>query len=119
MTVGDPDNPPDVDYPRVGQHGAVSKSFEIGIRKVTNAEYAAFLNAVAKSDPHGLYHDAMRIHRAGYENDFRYSAFPASANAAVSYVSWVSGRQSSDRRRQPTPPCIDPIDRSATTAALR
>src|SRR4051794_11067835 len=43
----------DADHPN--GVGAVSYSFNIGKTKVTNAQYVAMLNAVAKSDPYGLY----------------------------------------------------------------
>ncbi len=88
VAIGDPGNAPDVDYPRVGAFGAVAHAFEIGRHKVSNAEYVAFLNAAAKTDPHDLFHPRMRIRRAGYEGDYSYSAYPASARAAVTYVSW-------------------------------
>ena len=89
VTVGDPGNEPDIDYPRVGSFGAVDYSFDIGRHKVSNAEYAKFLNEVAATaDPHGLYNEKMRIRRAGSEGTYRYFAYPASANAAVTYVSW-------------------------------
>ena len=90
VAIGDPGNAGDVNYQRVGSFGAVDHSFEIGIHKVSNAEYAAFLNAVAAdTDPHQLYHPEMRIRRGGNNDRFNYTAHPATANAAVTYVSWV------------------------------
>ncbi|NIP97687.1 MAG: SUMF1/EgtB/PvdO family nonheme iron enzyme, partial [Akkermansiaceae bacterium] len=89
VTIGNPGNKDDLDYPRVGSFGAVGHPFEIGRRKVSNAEYAAFLNAVAaRSDPHRLYHPRMKIRRGGTEGSYHYSAYPASAASAVTYVSW-------------------------------
>ena len=88
VTIGHAGNSPDVDYPRVGAFGAVGYEFEIGRHKVSNAEYAAFLNAVARSDGHDLFHPKMRIRRAGAEGRYTYSAYPASARTAVTYVSW-------------------------------
>ncbi len=88
VMIGDPDNAADVDYPRVGAFGAVDHPFEIGRHKVSNSEYASFLNAVADSDPHSLYHPDMRIRRGGAEGRFIYTPYPATENAAVTYVSW-------------------------------
>ncbi|MEM7384016.1 MAG: SUMF1/EgtB/PvdO family nonheme iron enzyme [Verrucomicrobiota bacterium] len=89
VDVGDPGNPPDVDYPRVGAFGAVESVFQIGTYKVSNREYAAFLQDTAsEADPHGLFHPRMRIRRGGRGGAWRYTAHPASANAAVTWVSW-------------------------------
>ena len=89
VKVGDPGNKADVDRPRVGSFGAVDYVYEIGRHKVSNAEYAVFLNALAaKTDPHRLYHSQMKIRRGGKEGEYVYVAHPASANAAVTYVTW-------------------------------
>ncbi|MGK0190591.1 MAG: hypothetical protein ACI9R3_006420 [Verrucomicrobiales bacterium] len=89
IPIGDAGNAADIDYPRVGAIGAVAESFEIGKFKVSNAAYVEFLNAVAvTSDQHGLYHSHMKIHRSGREGAYRYVVHPASANAAVTFVSW-------------------------------
>lgn len=89
VRIGDPGNAPDKDYPRVGARGSVSQVFEMGTHKVSNSEYAAFLNGVAKErDPHGLYHPEMKIARLGREGRYRYVAHPATARAAVTYVCW-------------------------------
>ena len=89
VRVGDPGNKSDRDYPRVGPFGAVDHSFEIGRHKVSNAEYAKFLTAVAAtSDLYGLFHPEMNIRRGGHPGKFVYDAHPATANAAVTYVSW-------------------------------
>lgn len=88
VAIGDAGNAADIDYPRVGAIGSVDYAFDIGRRKVSNAEYAEFLNSAARdADEHGLFHPGMRIHRAGREGSYRYSAEPASANAAVTFVS--------------------------------
>ena len=62
--------------------------FEIGRHKVSNGEYAVFLNAVGGSDLHGLYDVRMRIRRGGGEGSYRYTAYPGSVSAAVTYLSW-------------------------------
>jgi formylglycine-generating enzyme required for sulfatase activity len=54
VTVGDAGNPPD----KTG-YGAVTYKFQIMKREVTCGQYAAFLNAVAATDTHGLYIRAM------------------------------------------------------------
>lgn len=90
VMVGEPGgNQSGVDYPRVGAFGSVEHRFEIGQHKVSNSEYAGFLNgAAARNDPHGLYHPEMKIRREGAEGHYHYTAFPASARAAVTYVGW-------------------------------
>lgn len=52
-TVGNPGNEPDPEH--FLHPGAVSYIYRISAHEVTNAQYAAFLNAAALSDPHGLY----------------------------------------------------------------
>ena len=56
VTVGNPGNSPDTTG-----FGAVSYTYQIGKYDVTIAQYAAFLNAVAKADPNGLYNNNMAI----------------------------------------------------------
>jgi formylglycine-generating enzyme len=47
------------------QIGAVSYAYRIGRTEVTNAVYAEFLNAVAISDPFGLYNTKMSVRPEG------------------------------------------------------
>ncbi|NIM51450.1 MAG: PEP-CTERM sorting domain-containing protein, partial [Gemmatimonadales bacterium] len=54
VTVGDPGNVNDTHG-----YGGVGYVYNIGRYEVTNAQYCAFLNAVAASDPHGLYNTYM------------------------------------------------------------
>ena len=63
ITIGDLGNPGKVvpftskkGYPR----GTVSYPYRIAETEVTNAEYVKFLNAVAASDPDGLYNPKIR-----------------------------------------------------------
>ncbi|HTM53925.1 MAG TPA: hypothetical protein VL175_07830 [Pirellulales bacterium] len=42
-----------------GTFGSVPYNYRIGTTEVTNAQYAAFLNAKAASDPLGLYNTSM------------------------------------------------------------
>lgn len=73
--VGDPGNA--CDPQSGGCFGAVSHSYAIGTYEVVNAEYAAFLNAIAATDVHGVYDEAMfRIHRSGSPGAFTYGVDP-------------------------------------------
>ena len=56
VTVGDPDNAPD---PVDRHYGSVPYAYQMGKYDVTLAQYAQFLNAVAKTDPYGLYNCYM------------------------------------------------------------
>lgn len=55
VTIGHPGNAPD---PITG-YGSVAYTYNIGTTEVTNAQYAAFLNAVAASDLFNLYNTDM------------------------------------------------------------
>jgi formylglycine-generating enzyme required for sulfatase activity len=64
---------------------------------VTAAQYTAFLNAVAKTDPYGLYNTNMdtavfswgcNITRTGSSGSYTYSVAPDWANRPVNFVSW-------------------------------
>lgn len=85
--------------------GRVSGSFRIATHDVTIADYVAFLNAVARSDPNGLYNARMAsdlmvagIRRSGVSGHYVYKALApagpvqkAAATAGgrpVTYVSW-------------------------------
>ena len=59
--------------------GAVPYVYSISKYETTIGQYAAFLNAVAKSDPHGLYHPdsakqytVSRISRIGTDGNYVY-----------------------------------------------
>ena len=89
VKVGNSGNKGDYNYPRVGSFGAVDKEYEIGKYKVSNKEYTLFLNGVAsESDPDGLYNPKMKIRKEWKDGKYIYEVYPASANAAVTYVSW-------------------------------
>lgn len=74
--------------------GGVSYDYRIGRYEVTNAEYAAFLNAKAASDPLALYHPSMGpyptggITRTGLSGSYSYAVKPNMGNKPVNYVSW-------------------------------
>src|SRR4051812_14233726 len=57
VTVGEPGNRPDTQVMNDGttRYGSVAHAYRIGKFQITNAQYAAFLNAKAKLDPYQLY----------------------------------------------------------------
>jgi len=81
VTVGDAGNDSDVTT-----FGAVDHAYRIGVNEVTRTEYAAFLNAVAASDPHGLYNPNMGITRTGSPGSYVYAATDGARS--VAWVSW-------------------------------
>ncbi len=77
--------------------GSVDYDYQIGKYEVTNAQYAAFLNAKAKSDPLGLYQGGMAslghpewggITRSGADGSFTYALIPGRENKPVALVNW-------------------------------
>ena len=104
VSVGNPGNPADTRY-LDAEHpagvGSVGYSFRIGKTEITNAQYAAFLNAVAASDPYGLYHEIYMqqtwggVVRSGDDGNYAYAvkdpalsgAYPYD-NKPVMFVSW-------------------------------
>ena len=59
-------------------YGSVAYNYRIGTYEVTNAQYAEFLNAKAKSDPLNLYHTGMAsafggIVRSGSSGNYSYT----------------------------------------------
>jgi len=91
VAVSDPGNA--CDAQSQGCFGSVGAVYRIAQTEVTNTQYAAFLNAVAAADPHGLYNERMAssaggIERSGKPGSFRYRAVPARADMPVGYVSF-------------------------------
>ncbi len=75
-------------------YGAVAYEYRIGKYEVTNSQYANFLNAVAQTDTHGLYHAGMNDHgiaRNGSSGSYGYSVTAGFENRPVVYVSWFDG----------------------------
>jgi len=82
--------------------GAVSYTFNMGKYNVTIAQYTAFLNAVAKTDPNGLYDSRMAtdLNVAGIARSigpgtsgYVYTAMNNSgdsSNRPIAYVSWFN-----------------------------
>ena len=96
VTVGNAGNAAD---PSTG-FGAVGYEYRIGAYEVTNSQYAAFLNAVAASDPYGLYSPWMDtnssfdfdgrggITRSGTDGNYTYSVKPNMGDKPVNHVDW-------------------------------
>jgi formylglycine-generating enzyme required for sulfatase activity len=104
VPVDNPGNPADTRY--VDSHhpngvGSVNYLFRIGTTEVTNEQYVALLNAVAASDPHGLYTTSMStdpqggIIRSGVSGGYTYELKPAALAGSYTYddkpVVFVSG----------------------------
>jgi formylglycine-generating enzyme required for sulfatase activity len=105
--VDDAGNEADVPDANSQRHGAVNHVYRISKYEVSNREYSAFLNAVAASDPLGLYPTYMvggqpyalrGIERLGESGGYTYRCFagredlPAchiSYFSAVRYVNWM------------------------------
>ena len=114
VTVGNAGNAPDTRYG--GGYGAVAYEYRIGKYEVTNAEYIAFLNAVATvGDPNGLYSTHMAesyggIRRTGsgtLGDPWVYSAKGGDTTwlkRPVNYVSWYDTLRYANwlHNRQPT-----------------
>ena len=72
-------------------YGSVGYQYAIGKYEVTNAQYAAFLNAVAATDTLGLYNTNMSgsyggITRSGTAGSYTYATVSGRENAAVVYT---------------------------------
>ncbi len=99
VTVGNAGNAADpsdgdIETPGIQNFGAVGYEYRIGTYEVTNAQYAAFLNSVAASDPNGLYSSLMGsdprggITRSGSAGSYTYSVRANMGNKPVIFVSW-------------------------------
>lgn len=98
VAVGDPGNARDS---RTG-YGSVDSNFLMGKYDVTAEEYCAFLNAVASSDPYGLYDPRMgtdasvaciRRYGTAGANNYSYQVISDGAHREkfpITYVSWFS-----------------------------
>ena len=93
VPIGNPGNAAD---PSTG-FGSVAYTYNIGATEVTNTQYAAFLNAVARADPNGLFNPLMTaygdIARSGSPGSYAYVAFADRASHPVIAVSfWDAAR---------------------------
>jgi formylglycine-generating enzyme required for sulfatase activity len=93
VPIGNPGNAPD----STG-YGSVAYTYNIGSTEVTNAQYAAFLNAVAATDTNSLYNTNMAgsfggITQSGSPGTYTYATIAGRANNPVNYVSfWDAAR---------------------------
>ncbi|NBS79569.1 PEP-CTERM sorting domain-containing protein [bacterium] len=94
MEFADVANPGNAADPVTG-YGAVNYSYQISKHEVTVAQYAQFLNAVAQSDPNGLYNTNMAtdsnvagITRSGSPGSYTYAVISGRANRPITYVNW-------------------------------
>ena len=91
VTIGNPGNSDDVHY---DNYGAVEYEYCISIYEVTNTQFVVFLNAVAATDPYGLYNENMGasvhggITRSGSSGNYSYSIKDGYELKPVVYVSW-------------------------------
>ena len=87
VTVADAGNPPDATG-----YGKVDYVFQIGKFEINNLQYAAFLNAKAKSDPHSLYDPTAvpnnGIFRSGTDGSFSYSVNSGMERKPVTFVNF-------------------------------
>ncbi len=91
VPVGDAGNAND---PSTGNlYGGVSYDYRIGTTEVTNAQYAAFLNAKAATGPLALYNTNMGINarggitQSGVSPNFSYAPRTDMGNKPVNFVS--------------------------------
>ena len=99
VVIGDPGNvadPEDGDATtgEIENFGAVPYTYSIGKYEVTMNQYVEFLNAVAASDPNGLYQPNIGTHphvlgiqRTGTDGNFSYSVI-GGGERPISNVSW-------------------------------
>lgn len=97
VTVGDSGNAGDtrqMEADHTTGYGSVAYDFRMSRNETTVAQYAAFLNAVAATDTHGLYNPGMSmgivngITRHGTSGSYTYSVAPGSGDKPVTFVSW-------------------------------
>jgi formylglycine-generating enzyme required for sulfatase activity len=95
VPVGNPGNPADtryVDSDHPNGVGAVAYPFRMGKTEITNSQYVAMLNAVAVSDPYGLYSTFMSsetqggIVRSGSPGTYTYAVKPSALSGAYTYA---------------------------------
>jgi formylglycine-generating enzyme required for sulfatase activity len=103
VAVGNPGNPGEQSRLQNADatfYGGVAHTFWMGKFEVTAGQYTEFLNAVAATDPQGLYHPWMdydaepsrngcNIKRQGTSGSYTYSVAPDWAERPVNYVSWA------------------------------
>ncbi|WP_237705474.1 SUMF1/EgtB/PvdO family nonheme iron enzyme [Chthoniobacter flavus] len=113
VTVGNPGNANDTVTASDGSglsFGGVSYTYAIGKYDVTLDQYAAFLNAVAQTDPYSLYNPNMAtdlnsagISQTGSSGSYSYSVI-GSGSRPVAWVSWFDAARMANwmQNGQPT-----------------
>jgi sulfatase modifying factor 1 len=93
--INDPGNPPDTRIASDGtkDRGSVPYLYAIAATEITNAQYAAFLNATSEDDPNGLYHPDMSsppggIGRQGSPGSYAYWPIAGRESFPVNFVSF-------------------------------
>lgn len=85
VLIGNPGNPADT----TTKLGAVNYLYKIGKYEQTVGDYVKFLNAVATSDPHGLFDPSMAITRTGDSGAYVYAA-KASPDLPIEGITWMN-----------------------------
>jgi formylglycine-generating enzyme required for sulfatase activity len=100
VTVGDPANAADSTVRNGGTtgYGSVPYAYQMGKYDVTVGQYCQFLNAVAKTDPYGLFNSGMataystiKITQSGSPGSYSYAvtgSYSQAANCPIAAVSW-------------------------------
>ena len=123
VLVGNAGNPADQAYGSNPAFGAVAYDFAIGAYEVTNAQYAAFLTAVAVTDTYSLYpatdnpsqpgnaknilHPLTRgILQSGTNGGYSYTVAANMADKPANFMTWFSAARFSNwlANGQPTGP---------------
>jgi len=97
VSIGDPGNANDEPDSNGLEFGRVDYNYKIAKYEITFGQYVEFLNAVAKTDPHGLFNPGMQydklldgIARTGEDGDYGYSLIDLdSTNKPVTYVNFL------------------------------
>ncbi|MBY0313703.1 MAG: formylglycine-generating enzyme family protein [Phycisphaerales bacterium] len=110
VPIGNPGNAADAST----GFGSVAYTYNIGTTEVTNEQYTAFLNAVAATDPNGLYNTSMAgptggITRSGADGSYTYATANGRGNHPVNFVSFQDSVRFTNwlHNGQPTGPQSD------------
>jgi subtilisin family serine protease/formylglycine-generating enzyme required for sulfatase activity len=92
VEVGDENN--EVDSPSGA--GSVAYKYLIGKYEVTAGQYAAFLNSVAKSDPHGLYKSSMNTRSGTPPANVALNKYATASSVYQNYMDSYSAQKAVD-----------------------
>ena len=92
--------------------GSVAYKYLIGKYEVTVGQYAAFLNSVAKSDPHGLYKSSMNTRSGTPPGNVALNKYATASSVYQNYMDSYSAQKAVDgstteRRPDPLTPYIE------------